>query len=135
MKYDGVVIRLEELYLFILNPDTLEIMDGINISEHDCYKELKDYQLMVVSVIFKDGTQEIDNLDLDEFIYGDYYGKYDVFLHIQDVTLFSIGEKFDNVDVVSLEEVIKKGELTGIARECIEMSKRTPDEINIEIDE
>ena len=74
MKYDGVVIRFDKLYLFILDPDTDMIRDGITISEHDCYKDMKEDQLMVVSVIFKDGTLEIDKIDLDEFIHGDKYG-------------------------------------------------------------
>ena len=67
MKYDGVVIRIEELFLFILDPDTNKIRDGINISDHKCYDDLKENQLMVVNVVFKDGTQEIDKIDLEEF--------------------------------------------------------------------
>jgi hypothetical protein len=131
MTYDGVVIRIEELYLFILDPDTNEVQDGINISEHDCYKDLKNNQLMVVKVTFKDGTQEIDKIDLDEFIHGEKYGKYDTFLHIQDITLFSIGHKGfkdKNVKNVSLENIIQKGELTNIAIECIELTKNPPQE-------
>ena len=31
MKYDGVVVKFDKLFLFMLDPDTLEILDGINI--------------------------------------------------------------------------------------------------------
>jgi hypothetical protein len=42
MKYDGIVVKIDKLYLFILDPDTNEIRDGINISDHECYNELKE---------------------------------------------------------------------------------------------
>ena len=123
MKYDGVVINLDQLYLFILNPDTNAIMDGINISEHECYKDMRKDQLMVVNVSIKDGTKELDNIDLEEFIYGDSYGKFDTFIYIHDIMLFSIGDK-KNIDRnVSLEEIIKSGDLNKMALSCIESAK------------
>ena len=128
MKYDGVVIRFDKLYLFILDPDTNTIRDGITISEHDCYKDMKEDQLMVVSVIFKDGTLEIDKIDLDEFIYGDVYGSHDTFLLIEDKMSFSINDKKNKKRNVSLDELIKKGKLGDIAKECIEFTKNNPDE-------
>lgn len=123
MKYDGVVIKLDSLlYLFLLNPDENVIMDGINISEHECYKDLKDDQLMVVEVTFKDGTEEIDKIDLDEFIHGDSYGRHDTFIYIYDILLFSISETYKNKNL-SLEKVIKKGELDNVAIACINSAK------------
>jgi hypothetical protein len=125
MIYDGIVIKVDELFLFILDPDEDKLLDGINISEHDCYKDLKKNQLMVVKVIFKDGTQEIDNIDLDEFIHGDRYGMYNVFLHIQDILLFSIGEEvLLDIQDVKLEDIIKNGDLENLGKECIEISKK-----------
>lgn len=115
MIYNGVVIRLNDLYLFLLDPDTFQIKDGINISEHECYKDMKPDQLMVVSVSFKDGTEDIDKVDLDEFIYGDTYGKYDTFIHIQDLALFTISNK---EETITLEEIIQKGELSEVINDC-----------------
>lgn len=123
MKYDGVVIRLDRLYLFLLDPETNRMMDGVNISEHDCYNNLKDDQLMVVSVIFKDGTVEIENMDLDEFVYGDSYGSHDTFLYINDIMLFTINEETKK-EKITLEQLIDNGELNNIATNCIEMSKK-----------
>jgi hypothetical protein len=130
MKYDGAVIRMnkrkDELFLFLLDPDTNELKDGINISEHAAYKDMNNSQIMVVEVLFKDGTEEIEKVDLDEFIYGDSYGKYNTFIFIQDKTLFSIGEgiKEDlDPELVSLEVIAEKGDLGNIVRECIEKSK------------
>lgn len=130
MKYDGAVIRMnkreDKLFLFLLDPDTDELKDGINISEHAAYKDMKNSQLMVVEVVFKDGTEEIDRVDLDEFIYGDSYGKYDTFIFIQDKTLFSIGESIKkdlDPELVSLETIAEKGDLGNIVRECIEKAK------------
>lgn len=120
MKYDGVVINLDDLYLFILNPDTNEIMDGVNISYHDCYKDLKKDQLMVVQVIFKDGTQDIDKIDLEDFIYNNN-GKHDIFLYIHDILLFSIAH--ENKKYMTLKELIDNGELNDIAKKCIDDSK------------
>lgn len=128
MKYDGVVCRLnKELYLFILNPDDNMIMDGMNISEHECYNKLKDDQLMVVNVIFKDGTEELDNIDLNSFIYDDVYGRNNVFLHIRDILLYSIGKKNQ---FISLKDLVDGDDFNKIAIECIENSKAD----NIEIE-
>ena len=119
MSYDAVVLNLDDLYLFIINPDTNQIMDGVSISYHKCYENLTKEQLMVVKVIFKDGTQEIEDLDLEEFIYSEH-DKHDVFLYIKDVMLFSIGsEKGD----VSLVDLINGGELNKVAHGCIKNSK------------
>ena len=135
MKYDGVVCRLnKELYLFILNPDENVIMDGMNISEHECYNNLKDDQLMVVNVIFKDGTEELDNIDLESFIYDDVYDRNSVFLHIRDILLYSIGKKNQ---VISLKDIVDGDDFNKIAIECIENSKADKIEIEkiIEINE
>ena len=54
MKYDGVVLRIEDnLFLFVLNPDTRNLTDGVNISAHECYENLKPNQIVVVNTIFK----------------------------------------------------------------------------------
>jgi hypothetical protein len=123
MKYDGVVTRIDKLlYLFLLDTDSMEIKDGINISEHEVYKNMTDEQLMVVDVIFKDGTMELDKIDLDEFIHGDSYGENNIFIHIQDKKLISIGFK-ENDEKVTLKDIIDKGELNNVAIECIELIK------------
>ena len=122
MVYDGVVIRINKiLYLFLLNPDDNKIMDGINISDHDCYKDMKDDQIMTVNVIFRDGTQEVEEIDLYEYIHGDSYGIHNIFIHIHDIMLFSINKNGKNV---SLKKLIEKGDLVTIAMECIEISKK-----------
>lgn len=122
MTYDGIVIKEDELFLFIFDPDKNIIRDGINISEHKCYDDLRDEQFMVVDVIFKDGTKEIDKIDLDEFIYGDKYesskDSYDIFIYIHDKMLFSM----DNG--VKLAEVISGGGLNDLAIDSIAMSKK-----------
>jgi hypothetical protein len=126
MKYDGVVVRNKKsnlLFLFILDPDTNELRDGFNISEHECYKDLNNDQLMVVNVTFRDGTQEIDKIDLEEFIHGDSYGKYDTFIHIQDLLAFSILKNKDD-KAIPLDKIIKNGDLTYVAIECIEETKK-----------
>ena len=117
MKYDGVVIRFNNLYLFVYDPDKMEIRDGIVITEHECYKEMKDDQLMVVEVIFRDGTQELDQIDLDEFIYGDSYGIHDTFLEIYDLG------NFTNCifDEAKLQECKKKsGVFTNLSSLCLD---------------
>lgn len=121
MKYDGVVAIIDKLlFLFIFDPDLLEIRDGINISDNICYKDMTENQLMVVSVIFKDGTEEIDNIDLDEFIYGDIYGKYDTFIYIQDLLLYSIND--------SIVDIIKKGDFSKIVTSIIQEVKNNKDD-------
>ena len=127
MKYDGVVAKFDDLYLFILNPKTLKIMDGISLSNHKCYDDLNQNQLMVVEVIFKDGTQEIENIDLEEFIYGDSYDRHSIFIAIYDINLFSISDKKNSKKILSLEQIARNGELTNIAIDCINLTKlKTP---------
>lgn len=130
MKYDGIVVKMKPkdgLFLFLVDPDTNELQDGINISDHECYKDMNEQQLMVVSVTFKDGTEEIEKIDIEEFIYGDSYGKYDTFLYIQDINLYTIGENGENnnINEISLDKVAKDGKLGNIALECIENSKKS----------
>lgn len=122
MIYEGIVIKEDKLFLFIFDPDKQIIRDGINISEHTCYNDLKEDQFMVVDVIFKDGTKEIDKIDLDEFIYGDKYesarDNYDIFIYIHDNMLFSMNNG------VKLEEVINRGGLNKLAIDAIAISKK-----------
>lgn len=130
MKYDGIVVKMKSkdgLFLFLVDPDTNELQDGINISDHECYKDMNEQQLMVVSVTFKDGTEELEKIDIEEFIYGDSYGKYDTFLYIQDINLYTIGENGENnnINEISLDKVAKDGKLGNIALECIENSKKS----------
>jgi len=125
-KYDGIVIRMDELFLFILDPETNMIKDGVSISEHECYKDLSDGQIMVVNVIFKDGTKELD-IDLDEFIYGDKYGQYDIFLYINDVMKFEVNienEINEKLDKITIQNIIDKGDLNNVAIDCITKSKK-----------
>ena len=130
MKYDGVIIRIEkQLYLFVLDPDTYTMLDGINISDHECYNNMKFDQLMVVDVTFRDGTLEMDNIDLDEFIHGDSYGVNDIFIRIHDNMLFTL-KKEDSITNISLIDMIHNGDLTSIAVECIETAKNKSD-INV----
>lgn len=120
MRYDGVVLRVNDiLYLFILDPDTNKIRDGINISDHECYKDLNDDKIVVVNVLFKDGTKDIDKIDLDEFIYGDTYGRYDTFILISDVITYLI-----NTDEFSLERMIGDGKLNELSLSCIDNSRK-----------
>lgn len=123
MIYDGVVVKINKLlFLFILNPDTNEMMDGINISEHQCYKNLTDENLMVVQVEFKDGTLTIDNIDLDEFVHGDSYGRNDIFIYIKDILLFTINNDIKN-NISTLKYLIDNGDLNDVAIQCINDSK------------
>lgn len=117
MNYDGVIIKLDELFLFLFDPDEKVIKDGINISEHECYKDLNDNQLMVVDVVFKDGTIDIEKIDLDEFIYGDTYGRHDVFIYIKDKMLFYMN------DNKKLKDIIDDGGLNELAIDVISYSK------------
>jgi hypothetical protein len=138
MKYDGVVCRLnKELYLFILNPDDNMIMDGMNISEHECYNNLKDDQLMVVNVIFKDGTEELDNIDLKAFIYDDVYDKNSIFLYIHDILLYSICKKNKFISLKDLIDDDVDNDFNKIVIECIENAKADKIEMEkiIEINE
>ena len=110
MIYKGLVSRIDnDLFLFIHDPEKNIMKDGFIISDHVCYKELKKDQIMTVEVLFKDGTLELDDIDLDEFIHGTNYGRNDIFINIKDILLFTL-----NVD---LKKEIKKGNFNDIAHD------------------
>lgn len=123
MIYNGIVTKLSgKLYLFILDPDNDTMTDGMNISEHKCYKNLENNQLWVVEVEFCDGTLTLEKIDLDEYIYGDKYGDNNIFLHIKDIQLFTY-EK-DNGEIFSMEnDVIRGGKFNDLSLELINKAK------------
>lgn len=136
MKYDGVVIRLEgkakfvngeivydpdTFKLFLVDPKTQEMQDGINISDHrEIYKDMRFDQLMVVSVVLKDGTKKLDDVDLDEFIHGEKYDTNNNFVWIQDILLFTISKAGEDVN---LNDLLKQGKFSAVAMDCIEKTK------------
>lgn len=122
MKYDGVIARLgedKELYLFILNPKTKKMMNGLIISEKG-YDDLMDNDLMVVDVIFKDGTKEVKDFDIEGFVYDHKYNLSDIFLSIKNYLMFHIDYDTTNM---SLEEIIKNGNIDDVAIHCIKNTK------------
>lgn len=122
MNYDGVISRLginKELYLFILNPKTNKIMNGLLISELDCYKELNTNELIVCDVVFKDGTKEDLSFDLDGFILEGKYDLNNIFLSIRNFLLYHINEDLN----ITLEDIIKNGEIDTVAIHCIQNTK------------
>ena len=125
MIYDGVVMRddkSKQLYLFIYDPDINMINDGISISENKCYDNMKNNQMMVVNVNFKDGTKDVQNIDLDEFIHGDKYGENNIFILIHDLSLFSASDN-ENNNPLTLDYLLKEGTLNQSIIDCIEITK------------
>jgi hypothetical protein len=121
MKYDGVVASMDDiLYLFLLHPLTGKILDGVNITDDMSYKFLKTNQLVVVRVLFKDGTLEMDNFDIEEFVYGEGYGMFDVFLHIEDVSVLTLN--IDDAEV-SIMDTINDGNFEEICKKAIKSSR------------
>jgi len=130
MKYDGVVARIkaveDKFFLFLVDPDGI-MHDGINISDHrNIYEELTYDQLMVVNVILKDGTMEMETIDLDEFIHGDKYPRENIYLYIQDILLYTIGK--DKTKTTKIADILKRGEFSDVAFDCIgDASKQAED--------
>ena len=111
MIYDGSIMRdskTKQLYLFIFDAETNMVKDGISISDHACYKDMRDDQMMVVNVSFKDGTKDVE-VDLDDFIYGDKYGENNIFILIHDLLLFSVSD--DENKPLILDDLVKTGSL------------------------
>ncbi|MEI8045843.1 MAG: hypothetical protein WCI92_00585 [Bacteroidota bacterium] len=120
-NFYGVVARTivaneDKFILFMLDPDTGQISDGVNISDHkNVYVELKYNHIMVVNVDIKDGTSELDNVDLDEFVHGDKYDKSNIFLHIQDIVLYGVKDK--------IMDIINNRNFDKIALDCISKAR------------
>ncbi len=137
MSYDGIVAKIfdegeDKIFLFFLDPETNLIKDGLDILDGtNVYKDLSYDTLMVVEVLLKDGTKEVD-IEIDDFINGKY-GKYDIFIHIKDLLPFKLGKKDEKNDLMLprlVEDVILDGEFQEIAVECVKMCKEEMLEIN-----
>ena len=137
MKYDAIIGKIfnegeDKIFLFFLDPETNKLRDGLDLLDSaEIYKTLTYDTLIVVEVILKDGTQEVD-IDINDFIDGKY-GKYDIFIHIKDLLVFKLGKKIDNdeddVTTRTIEEVILDGEFQEIGTECIQLCKEEMKEI------
>ena len=129
MEYDAIIAKIfdegeDKIYLFFSDPKTEIIKDGLDLLDSsDIYMNLSYDTLIVVEVLLKDGTKEIE-IDIDDFIEGKY-GKYDIFIHIKDIMPFKLGKKDKNDILIprKVEDVILDGEFQQIASECILMSK------------
>ena len=111
----GVIAKLNNvLFLFTFDPIKRKIMDGINISDHKVYDDMKSDEMSIVDVDFRDGTLSIENFDLEEFIYGDGYGEHNIFMYIQDIFLYKLHDTILNI--------IKNGDFNKIAIECIDVA-------------
>jgi len=131
MTYDAIIAKIfdegeDKIFLFFLDPETGEIKDGLDLLDStDVYLDLTYDTLMVVEVVLKDGTKEVE-IDIDDFIAGKF-GKYDIFIHIRDIMPFKLAKKNDNDDDIMLpryvEDVINDGEFQEICTECIKMAK------------
>lgn len=131
MIYDAIITKIfnegeDKIFLFFLDPETGIIKDGLDILDStNVYSDLSYDMLMVVEVVLKDGTKEVD-IDIDDFIAGKY-GKYDIFIHIRDILPFKLAKKNETDDEIMLprivEDVIKDGEFQEICTECIKMVK------------
>lgn len=114
MVFDGVVGKIKDkIYLFVQNPKTKKVMDGLIISG---YTELEEKNIIVVDVIFKDGTEEDPNFNIVEFIYGDSYDMNDIFLYIKNHMIIYNTE--------SLESLIKTGIIHNFVNNAIKESKK-----------
>jgi len=127
MEYDGIVTKIlqddeDYYYLFLVDPVKKVLVDGVNISEHKAYDDLTYDQLMVVSVELKDGTKILENIDLEDFVHNEKFGKYDIFIYIKDLLLFTIGDH-SNLIKLSISNILEKGEFNDVALNCIERTK------------
>jgi hypothetical protein len=124
MKFNGVIAKLNNiLYLFTYNTISNKMMDGIHISENKVYDNLKEDEMSIVNVDFRDGTLSIDDFDIEEFIYGNGYGDLNVFMYIQDIFIYKINTKIINL--------IEKGDFNKIAIECIDVANNDKYKIKI----
>jgi hypothetical protein len=96
-----------------------KMMDGLIISVKG-YHALSDNDLMVVDVIFKDGTKEVKDFDVDGFIYESKYNLSDIFLSVKKYLMYHIDYETTNM---SLENIIKNGNIDEVALHCIKNTK------------
>jgi hypothetical protein len=124
MKFNGVIAKLNNiLYLFTYDTIGNKMMDGIHISDNKVYENLKDDELSIVNVDFRDGTLSIDDFDIEEFIYGNGYGDLNVFMYIHDIFIYKMNTKIINI--------IEKGDFNKIAIECINVADNDKYKIKI----
>jgi len=131
MTYNGIIAKIhddceDKIFLFLLDKENNILKDGVNLDDDNIkiYKHLTYDTIVAVEVSLKDGTKEI-KVNLDDFIDGKY-GKYDIFIHIKDLSPFRLGykDKNDNIIYKTVEQVILEDEFQSIAKDCIVMAKK-----------
>jgi len=138
MKYDAIIGKIfdegeDKIFLFFVDPETGKLRDGLDLLDSgEIYKTLTYDTLIVVEVVLKDGTQEVE-INIGDFIDGKF-GKYDIFIHIKDILPFKLGKKLEEGEEEMLprtiEDVILDGEFQEIGSECIKICKEEIHEIN-----
>lgn len=134
MKYNGGIAKIydegeNKIFLFLIDPKTKKVKDGINISDDsDIYQDLTYDLLQIVEVKLKDGTLDA-KINLDDFVNAKY-GRYDIFIHIKDINSYKLAKNVnDKLEPRTVEETILDGEFESVLSECIELSNNEYDNI------
>lgn len=122
MKINGVVYKIKDgYYLSLFNPINNGISDGIPITKGP-YETLQENQISVVEVILKDGNEELNNIDIDDFVENRAsLEQGNIFYNIKDLLLYTIKQD------ITIEKICEQGEFIDVA---IDMIKNTIGEKN-----
>lgn len=114
---NGVVYKIRNgIYLSLYNPDDESVTDGIPITEGP-YKTLQNNQVSVVEMILKDGTQEIVDINISDFVYNRAErDAWSIFYNIKDLMIYTI-ENF------TIEDIYENGDFIGVVKDMIKNIK------------
>jgi hypothetical protein len=115
MILDGIIFKVEDiLYLAFLNPITDELTEAIALDNYEVVSsKLEHNEVIVVTVVLKDGTKELNDVDVINFLNSDVNGlENDIYYTINNKTVYSLRvtvEEFCNDGHYDeLKELIKK---------------------------
>jgi hypothetical protein len=117
MEVKGLVYRIEDgVYLSLIGSDDV-CTDGIPISE-GVYETLENNQISYVDVKIRDGTIDIEDMDVFYFIYEfqPNYNPGDLFYFIKDSLVFTF-------DGFTIKEICDNGDFQKVAKDIIEEMK------------
>lgn len=113
----GVVFRINDgVYLSLYNPINDSISDGIPITSNP-YESLQDNQVSIVNVIIQDGTKDLLDINIDDFVYNDAIeNNSNYFYKIKDLLLFTVEQN------TTIREICERDEFIDMVKDMIQIT-------------
>jgi hypothetical protein len=125
MIFDGVIVKIfqnnmDSYFLFILDPKSKTMMEGIPIPKDSKFDDLDEYVVMIVKAEFMDGTNPIEDFDLDGLMAEEPQSS-NILIRIKDFRDMAIG--YPEGDIYTVQDLLDSDMLSEYMKACIDIIK------------